>query len=515
MESTPNFEVHVPRRKFKFAVIGGGIAGVSCVEQILEFDSEAEILLISSAPVVKEVSNVTRLTKTLQDFVIVEKSLKSFKDVHQSVIVIQDYVNTVEPKKHLVSTANNGSFEYEKLCICTGASPKVLFEGNENVIGIRDTESVQDLTKRLINARRVLLLGNGGIATELVYELQGVDVIWSIKDSSISSHYLDQGAAEFFVKTKINEAEESESSSGSKAQKRRKYALAVLPSESPSSSGNLGKSRGSALGPDWHEGFCLQGSGDKKQVIIETETECTCILSRQEYLQHLKSSPDTIVNEEESEWPVYALLSNGKIYGCNIIISATGVKPNCGDYSVQSDPEKGIFVNCRMETSQKDIYAAGDVCFANWTWSPHWFQMRLWTQARQMGLLAGKNMYISMDTESQSELDIEPDFMFEVFSHVTRFFGFKVVLLGLYNANGLQSGSYEYLLRYTKNLEYIKVVLQNSRMKGAILIGETGLEETFENLIMNQLDLIDIKIILKTQHLHKSKKTVQDWKWSP
>ena len=38
-------------------------------------------------------------------------------------------------------------------------------------------------------------------------------------------------------------------------------------------------------------------------------------------------------------------------------------------------------------------------------------------------------------------------------------------------------------------VEYIKVVLSGGRMQGAILIGETDLEETFENLILNQMDL--------------------------
>jgi len=31
--------------------------------------------------------------------------------------------------------------------------------------------------------------------------------------------------------------------------------------------------------------------------------------------------------------------------------------------------------------------------------------------------------------------------------------------------------------------------MQNGRMMGAVLIGETDLEETFENLILNQTDL--------------------------
>ncbi len=59
----------------------------------MEYDSISRILLISVSPVVKEATSVTHLTKTLQDFILVEKSLKSFKNVHQSVDVVQDFVS--------------------------------------------------------------------------------------------------------------------------------------------------------------------------------------------------------------------------------------------------------------------------------------------------------------------------------------------------------------------------------------------------------------------------------------
>lgn len=36
---------------------------------------------------------------------------------------------------------------------------------------------------------------------------------------------------------------------------------------------------------------------------------------------------------------------------------------------------------------------------------------------------------------------------------------------------------------------FFQVVLSGGRMVGAVLIGETDLEETFENLILNQMDL--------------------------
>ena len=80
------------------------------------------------------------------------------------------------------------------------------------------------------------------------------------------------------------------------------------------------------------------------------------------------------------------------------------------------------------------------------------------------------------------------DFCFEMFAHVTKFFGYKVVLLGLFNGQKLDH-EYDILLRVTPGLEYVKVVMKDGRMQGAVLIGETDLEETFENLILNQLDL--------------------------
>lgn len=70
--------------------------------------------------------------------------------------------------------------------------------------------------------------------------------------------------------------------------------------------------------------------------------------------------------------------------------------------------------------------------------------MRLWTQARQMGSYAAKCMWASLSGE-----EIYMDFCFELFAHATRFFGYKVIILGLFNGQGLE-GKYEILLRYTQ-----------------------------------------------------------------
>ena len=55
---------------------------------------------------------------------------------------------------------------------------------------------------------------------------------------------------------------------------------------------------------------------------------------------------------------------------------------------------------------------------------------------------------------------------------------------------GEESGSdVEILTRITPGDEYIKVVVVGGKVKGAMLVGDTDLQETFENLILNQLDV--------------------------
>ncbi|VEL18254.1 unnamed protein product, partial [Protopolystoma xenopodis] len=60
-----------------------------------------------------------------------------------------------------------------------------------------------------------------------------------------------------------------------------------------------------------------------------------------------------------------------------------------------------------------------------------------------------------------------------------------VVLLGLYNGQGLDLSSPDcyLLLRTTPGIEYIKCVMKAGRMQGALLVGDTDLDETLENLI--------------------------------
>ncbi|XP_047116793.1 pyridine nucleotide-disulfide oxidoreductase domain-containing protein 1 [Schistocerca piceifrons] len=451
-----------------YVIVGGGIAGVSCAESLSFYSPGEKCLLITASPVIKAAANVTALTKTLTEFEVEERDVHTLIETYPSISVIEDIVVDVDAESHRVHTKQGRTVEYKKLCICSGGYPKLIDKNNPYVIGIRDTESVEQFEKRVKNSRRILVVGNGGIATEIVHEIKGLEKIWVIRDNHISAPFIDPGAAAFFQEEINKKGKNNQEKS---VVKRMKYTLSKM---------KLTDERGAALGPDWHLNFNISGSQlENSKVTVEYNCEIKQILTADEY--HLK------YNSEESDWPVFAELTNGIIYGCDFIVSATGVIPNTSfvkdlkDIDFASDG--GLKVDWKMETSVPDIFAAGDVCTASWPHAFHWFQMRLWTQARQMGSYAGKCMAASITNE-----EIMQDFCFELFSHVTKFFGYKVILLGLFNGQKLNS-DYELLVRVTKGNEYIKLVIKDGKVHGAVLIGETDLEEMCENLILNQLDV--------------------------
>ena len=136
-----------------------------------------------------------------------------------------------------------------------------------------------------------------------------------------------------------------------------------------------------------------------------------------------KQSDDASTSDHNNiTWPVYARLTDGQLIGCDVIVSAVGVTPAGAAFARMCDvplalADGGIRVDEHMRTSVDGVFAAGDVCTPAWTYSPTWMHMRLWTQARQMGVHAARCM-----VDAGAQMDI----CFELFTHSTRFFGYKV-----------------------------------------------------------------------------------------
>ncbi|XP_044751465.1 pyridine nucleotide-disulfide oxidoreductase domain-containing protein 1 [Coccinella septempunctata] len=436
-----------------FVIIGGGIAGVSCAESLSILDSDNSVILLSESALIKTATNVFAITRTLTSFEVKEDNFDSFISRYPNVKVIHDTLEKINEDSHTIKTKSQLTIKYRYLCLCTGATPKLIPQANNypEILGIRDTDSVELLVSKLSKSKRIAIVGNGGIATELIYQIKNVETHWIIKDKHISATFVDPGAAEFF-----NEGILENKPTETIVCKRIRY-----------NEENVAR-RGAALGPDWYKNLNISGSNSEggKKIIIHYEVEVKDI-------------------HKEENGSLELILTNNEKVHCDLVVSATGVCPNLSFTCDKLQLSKDGFINVDefMRTSVKDVYAAGDVCNANWEPAKHWFQMKLWTQARHMGCYAAKSMYGALSKE-----EVLQDFCFEIFSHSTKLFGFKVILLGLFNGQKLGT-NYEILLRMTKKQEYVKFVLENNKLQGAILIGDTDLEEMCENLILNQLDL--------------------------
>ncbi|XP_041972820.1 pyridine nucleotide-disulfide oxidoreductase domain-containing protein 1 [Aricia agestis] len=448
----------------KYLIVGGGIAGVTCVETLAIIHPEEKLILITASSLVKNVSNVSFYAKTIVKFDVHDTEANSLLKIHPSLTIVYDSLKYLNTKEKIAITHEDKTIKYEVICICTGGIPKLIADSKNSsrILGIRDTDSVKDFESKLKNGRKMLIVGNGGIASEIVHATRGIQKVWVIRDDYISATFVDPGAAQFLQSSFKNNS--------SDAKKSNTVVRRHIFTEEDSVVSLNKNLKSAALGPDWYRKL-----ENVKNYHGEQELEII-----------YKVQVQSVTETPNCEFSLSVLLTNGRHVNCDFVISATGVEPAV-NFSWDQEPEKakdgGLAVNEFQQTSHDSVYAAGDVATASWEHAPHWFQLRLWTQARQMAGMAAKAMHAKVTNE-----EVLQDFCFELFTHCTNLFGYRVVLLGKYNGQGLGS-DYEILLRTTPNMEYIKFVIKDGRLQGAILIGETDLEEMCENLILDQIDL--------------------------
>lgn len=103
-------------------------------------------------------------------------------------------------------------------------------------------DTITDFKKRLSGARRIILVGNGGIANELAFELKGIEIVWAIRHPNIIASYFDKQAAALFW-PKLQEGR-PEGTMKPEA-KRDRYIVDNNNQKNPWAHG------GCALGPHW------------------------------------------------------------------------------------------------------------------------------------------------------------------------------------------------------------------------------------------------------------------------
>lgn len=163
-------------------------------------------------------------------------------------------------------------------------------------------------------------------------------------------------------------------------------------------------------------------------------------------------------------------LKDGKEIACQMVVVATGVKPNVDfikDERIKID--KGIVVNDRGETTAPSIYAAGDVCG----------RAAIWPIAVKQGITAGYNM-------AGKAKEMEDYFSLK---NSMNFLGLETISLGLIDA---PDDSYTVYIS-DKGDTYKKIIYKDGVIHGAIMQNDVSYCGVLTNLIKDKADVIKVK----------------------
>lgn len=243
-------------------------------------------------------------------------------------------------------------------------------------------------------------------------------------------------------------------------------------------------------------GFALKNLGMKPLVIDRSDK----ILPKQldsesmkvllgEIIEHgIEFSLSTIIEKIESSYANAranggrAVLSNGREFDFDLIILTIGSKPNV-DMARETGikMERGILVNDFMETSVKNIFAAGDIAESINKLSDEYVSSYVWPNAMAQGRCAAFNMAGVQQEFSRTQSMLNSVQLRDI----------PFMSMGVVNPAG---NDYEILTNYNKDLKiYKRVILKDNIVKGLIFYGDMKNANMVAGLARKGVDVKDMK----------------------
>lgn len=186
---------------------------------------------------------------------------------------------------------------------------------------------------------------------------------------------------------------------------------------------------------------------------------------------------NTIVEANTKNNKIYeVILKNGDVLPCDLLILAVGVRP-VTDIAEKAGLEvnRGIITDPEtMQTSDPNVYAAGDCTVSVDMLDGSKKIIALWPNAVQQGTVAGSQMaggdLVTGGTYSVNAID---------------FYGLRICTCGLINAKGEQ---YKDKIKVEGD-SYKRLIFEDNRLVGFVLINASQNAGIYTNLISNKVDL--------------------------
>ena len=185
-------------KPYKYIIIGGGMTGLAAVKGIRENDAQGTIALFSKERFPPY--NRPPLTKGLWENKEVASILNPL-DEYAVDLFLETTIEKLLPESNQVSASNGEVFQYQKLLLATGGTPRHFKDDPQGVIYYRTLDDFRQLKKLTDHQERFCIIGGGFIGSELAAALtkNHKKVTLIFPESGISGSLFPQDLATFLV----------------------------------------------------------------------------------------------------------------------------------------------------------------------------------------------------------------------------------------------------------------------------------------------------------------------------
>lgn len=177
-----------------------------------------------------------------------------------------------------------------------------------------------------------------------------------------------------------------------------------------------------------------------------------------------RKGADTVTNEKGEI--THVVLDNGEKLECDMVIVAAGVRSAVAGFEDSGLViDRGIKVNDYMQTSEQDVYAAGDVTGLS----------GIWPNAQKQGRIAAQNMVLGNKFMYVDRFAAK---------NTINFFGLVSLCVGALNP---EEGD-QVIARESRD-QYERAIFRNHRLVGFLQQGDISHDGIYQYLIKNWIDL--------------------------
>ena len=177
-----------------------------------------------------------------------------------------------------------------------------------------------------------------------------------------------------------------------------------------------------------------------------------------------RKGADTVTNEKGEI--THVVLDNGEKLECDMVIVAAGVRSAVAGFEDSGLAiDRGIKVNDYMQTSEQDVYAAGDVTGLS----------GIWPNAQKQGRIAAQNMVLGNKFMYVDRFAAK---------NTINFFGLVSLCVGALNP---EEGD-QVIARESRD-QYERAIFRDHRLVGFLQQGDISHDGIYQYLIKNGIDL--------------------------